>query len=63
MVKDKIGANHFNKISKVNDNKLYGYVNDELILETEDSSNVLNYGGIGFITEDGTMCSNEIQIS
>ena len=53
----------YNLSFKVNDNKLYGYVNDELILETEDSSNVLNYGGIGFITEDGTMCSNEIQIS
>ena len=47
----------------VQDNKLFGYVNNELKIETQDKSNTLNYGGMGLIAEDGTICTNEVQVS
>ena len=53
----------YNLSFKVHDNKLFGYVNNELKIETQDKSNTLNYGGMGLITEDGTMCTKEVQVS
>lgn len=47
----------------INNNKIKGYVDGQLILECEDNQNILDNGGAGFVVSDGTMVSNEIKIS
>ena len=38
-------------------------IRDRLIIEAEDTNNPLAFGGAGIVTEDGTMCTEEISIS
>ena len=45
---------------KVEDNKLSGYLDNKVVLEFTDSSNVLENGAMGLIVEDGTMVTDEV---
>ena len=47
----------------INNNKIKGYIDGQLILECEDNHDILDKGGAGFVVSDGTMVSNEIKIS
>ena len=47
---------------EVNGNKLLGYVDDKLLIETHDKDNSFETGMIGFVTQDGTLSSNSISI-
>ena len=46
----------------VNENKLSGYVDGKLLIETQDKDNSFESGMIGFIAQDGTLSSNSISI-
>ena len=46
----------------VNGNKLSGYVDGKLLIETQDKDNSFESGMIGFIAQDGTLSSNSISI-
>ena len=48
---------------EVQGNKIKGYLDGKLIIEAEDNNNILINGGAGIVTEDGTMCTDEINIS
>ena len=48
---------------EVKGNKIKGYLDGKLIIEAEDNNNILINGGAGIVTEDGTMCTDEINIS
>ena len=48
---------------EVKGNKISGYVDDNLVLEVEDSNNILDNGGAGLVVADGTLVSDEIIIS
>ena len=45
---------------KVEDNKLSGYLDNKVVLEFTDSSDVLENGAMGLIVEDGTMVTDEV---
>ena len=45
---------------KVEDNKLSGYLDNKVVLEFADSSDVLENGAMGLIVEDGTMVTDEV---
>ena len=47
---------------KVDGNKLQGYVDNQLLIEAEDSSNPFKEGMMGFLTENGAIQSNSISI-
>ena len=47
---------------KVDGNKLQGYVDNQLLIEAEDSSNPFEEGMMGFLTENGAIQSNSISI-
>ena len=47
---------------KVDGNKLQGYVDNQLLIEAEDSSNPFGEGMMGFLTENGAIQSNSISI-
>tara|TARA_Y100000741_G_scaffold134302_1_gene101118 strand:+ start:519 stop:740 length:222 start_codon:yes stop_codon:yes gene_type:complete len=53
----------YNLKMEVKGNKISGYVDDNLVLEVEDSNNILDNGGAGLVVADGTLVSNEIIIS
>ena len=46
----------------VNGNKLSGYVDGKLLIETQDKDNSFESGMIGFSAQDGTLSSNSISI-
>ena len=48
---------------EVKGNKIFGYVDDNLVLEVEDNNNILENGGAGLVVADGTLVSDEIIIS
>ena len=45
---------------KVEDNKLSGYLDNKVVLECTDNSDVLENGAMGLIVEDGTMVTDEV---
>ena len=45
---------------KVENNKLSGYLDNRVVLEFTDSSDVLENGAMGLIVEDGTMVTDEV---
>ena len=45
---------------KVENNKLSGYLDNKVVLEFTDSSDVLENGAMGLIVEDGTMVTDEV---
>ena len=47
---------------KVDGNKLQGYVDNQLLIEAQDSSNPFEEGMMGFLTENGAIQSNSISI-
>ena len=47
---------------RVDGNKLQGYVDNQLLIEAEDSSNPFEEGMMGFLTENGAIQSNSISI-
>jgi len=53
----------YNLKMEVKGNKISGYVDDNLVLEVEDSNNILDNGGAGLVVADGTLVSDEIIIS
>ena len=53
----------YNLKMEVNGNKIFGYVDDKLLLEVEDNNNILENGGAGLVVADGTLVSDEIIIS
>ena len=53
----------YNLTLQVENNKIMGYLDGKLIIESEDKNNPLAFGGAGIVAEDGTMCTNEISIS
>ena len=44
-------------------NKLRGFIDNKLMIETEDKSDSFRQGMIGFIVENGSIQSDEISIS
>ena len=48
---------------RVNNNHLSGLLDGKLLLEFEDTTDVLEKGAIGFIVESGTQKSQKITIS
>ena len=46
----------------VKDNKISGFINNKLMIEVEDTDNILESGGSGFTVADGTLVSDEIKI-
>ena len=46
----------------VKDNKISGFINNKLMIEVEDTNNILESGGSGFTVADGTLVSDEIKI-
>ena len=53
----------YNLTLQVNDNKIKGYLDGKLVIETEDKNNPLSSGVAGIVAEDCTMCTNDISIS
>ena len=53
----------YNLKMEVKGNKIFGYVDDNLVLEVEDNNNILENGGAGLVVVDGTLVSDEIIIS
>ena len=53
----------YNLKMEVKGNKIFGYVDDKLLLEVEDNNNILENGGAGLVVADGTLVSDEIIIS
>ena len=53
----------YNLKMEVKGNKIFGYVDDNLVLEVEDNNNILENGGAGLVVADGTLVSDEIIIS
>ena len=52
----------YNLKMEVKGNTIFGYVDDNLVLEVEDN-NILENGGAGLVVADGTLVSDEIIIS
>ena len=48
---------------EVKGNTIFGYVDDNLVLEVEDNNNILENGAAGLVVADGTLVSDEIIIS
>jgi hypothetical protein len=53
----------YNLKMEVKENKIFGYVDDTLVLEVEDNNNILENGAAGLVVADGTLVSDEIIIS
>ena len=53
----------YNLTLTVDNNYIKGYLDGKLIIETEDTNNPFTTGGAGIVTEDGTMCTNEIIVN
>jgi len=53
----------YNFTLQVDNNHIKGYLDDKLIIEVQDTNNPLTSGGAGIVTEDGTMCTDEIRVS
>ena len=53
----------YNLTLQVENNNIKGYLDGKLIIEAEDTNNPLAFGGAGIVTEDGTMCTNEISVT
>ena len=51
---------NYNLSLKINNNNLSAYLENDLVLEYEDKTNVLDTGAMGLVIEDGTLVTDEI---